>query len=76
MIEIGDKLQIKKNKRNILKNLFLNNDHNIYQDCGVDPNHVNLKFILVKTYSDHYIVRVFGGKQHYSLLKGVFNKVK
>jgi hypothetical protein len=75
MIQIGDKLEIKKNKRIVLANLYKNNNHNIYQDCGVDPYHVNMKFVLVKTYDDRYIVRVFAGKQHYTLSKNIFRKV-
>jgi hypothetical protein len=75
MIQIGDRLKIKKNKQYELSTLFKNNNHNIYQDCGVDPYHINMKFVLVKTYDDKYIVRVFGGKQHYALSKNIFKKV-
>ena len=74
MIQIGDKLEIKKNRRKYLTNIF-ENSKNKYQQCGVDPYHVNMKFILVKTYDDKYIVRVFSGKQHYNLQKDIFRKV-
>lgn len=75
MIMIGDKLQIKKSKQRILTNLYQKNDHNVYQDCGVDPYHANKIFVLVKTYGDYYIVRVYNGKQHYTIRKDVFKKV-
>lgn len=76
MINIGDKLEIKQSKRNILSNLFLNNKHNKFQTCGVDPYHANMKFVLVKTYGNDYIVRVFGGKQHYTLSRDILKKVR
>jgi len=76
MIQIGDKLEIKKDKRKILANLYKNNKHSKYQVCGVDPYHVGMTFILVKTYGDEYIVRVYRGWQHYTLSKDIFKKVK
>ncbi len=74
MIIIGDKVVIKNNMRPKIRKLF-NEEHNKIVTCGVLPQHINLPFMVMRTYGNNLIVRVFGGKQTYSLDRKLFRKV-
>lgn len=75
MISIGDKVIIKNNLRPKIRRLF-NEEHNKIVTCGVLPYHIDKPFIVMRTYGDNLIVRVFSGKQTYSLNRNIFRKVK